>query len=417
MFNNLHNVFHNVQLFFTNFITVLIVPIIIALSIASGYTTFHGMINFITPWIAFPVTFAVQAIIILAAFKLSRSYWKANRTRYLSYIVSLIIGLIISVYFSYFTFYEKSQSKFIKEVKFNALRTTIEDYIQEARKSKVEIILRKERNLELFSAQADSAELGRGSFLPDSLRGRTGRGGFYWSKKREERRQRMNLDVFKQDFEKIEAESDSFLANLDIDALRDRANYRLMLARFSKLSNKIQNMLSNYGYQVINQPELISYERFVELIPDFVVLRNISYFSLFLAVIIDVLAFVFSYRLSEMPTRLLSSEERRLAYLGIKEFSRYSINKRDQLELIIEKSSIEKADGYDDSARMFIAALLLNSELSKKVDADKVEFTPTFYPIIAQEFIKDLLSQKRDGNIDSSNKMKHHLVEGEGKNE
>jgi hypothetical protein len=56
-----------IQTTFVGLLRVLSVPIVLMLSVASGYTTYYGLSFFITPWIAMIVTVAVQSIVVICS--------------------------------------------------------------------------------------------------------------------------------------------------------------------------------------------------------------------------------------------------------------------------------------------------------------------------------------------------------------
>jgi hypothetical protein len=55
------------------------------------------------------------------------------------------------------------------------------------------------------------------------------------------------------------------------------------------------------------------------------------------------------------------------------------------VEIVIEKTDIERARHYVDWPRMFAVGLLLSRGFLRKVDDRRVEFAPNLYPLIAEK--------------------------------
>ena len=79
--------------------------LIVLLSAASGWTTWKGLQLFIDWPIALVLTAAVQTILVIAAYQLSKMYVAASARRYLAVGFGLVAAFCVSVFFSYFTFY------------------------------------------------------------------------------------------------------------------------------------------------------------------------------------------------------------------------------------------------------------------------------------------------------------------------
>jgi hypothetical protein len=81
----------------------------------------------------------------------------------------------------------------------------------------------------------------------------------------------------------------------------------------------------------------------------------------------------------------LTAQEEELVFECLRQFSEFRINQNDELEMVIEKSELEKARRYSDWSRMFVVGLLLSRGFLRKVDARTVEFAPNLYPLIAEK--------------------------------
>jgi hypothetical protein len=60
------------------------------------------------------------------------------------------------------------------------------------------------------------------------------------------------------------------------------------------------------------------------------------------------------------------------------------VNHRDELELVISKTQLERSRRVPDWSRTFATAFLLKRGFLRKVDKDTVEFSSNLYPIIAK---------------------------------
>lgn len=70
---------NRVQTSFVSLLRIWTIPIVLMLSVASGFTTYYGMKHFITPWIALIITIAVQSIVVICSLEMAGIHYKANR--------------------------------------------------------------------------------------------------------------------------------------------------------------------------------------------------------------------------------------------------------------------------------------------------------------------------------------------------
>jgi len=123
------------------------------LSVASGFTTYYGLSHFILPWIALIITIAIQSIIVICSLEVAGIHWKANRLRYLS-VWCLCWSLSQhQLLFSYFKFYEVSQSETIRISRINEVRKDVDTYLAAILITKGDIL--KQQNSELEKATTD----------------------------------------------------------------------------------------------------------------------------------------------------------------------------------------------------------------------------------------------------------------------
>jgi len=95
---------NRIQTLFVSMLRIWTIPIVLMLSVSSGFTTYYGLSHFITPWIALIITIAIQSIIVICSLEMAGIHWKANRMRYFTVVASLAIAIAASVTFSYFKF-------------------------------------------------------------------------------------------------------------------------------------------------------------------------------------------------------------------------------------------------------------------------------------------------------------------------
>jgi hypothetical protein len=102
----------------------------------------------------------------------------------------------------------------------------------------------------------------------------------------------------------------------------------------------------------------------------------------------------------------LSEHEQELVFECLRQFSEFRINENDELEMVIEKSDLERARRYSDWSRMFAVGFLLSRGFLRKIDERSVEFAPNLYPLIAERMgaklrqikAESLAASKADNN-------------------
>ena len=117
---------------------------------------------------------------------------------------------------------------------------------------------------------------------------------------------------------------------------------------------------------------------------------DFSLFAFACAAMVDFFTFLLSYRLETTAPGPLSEEEQELAFECLRQFSQFSINGNDELEMIIEKSDFERARRYSDWSRMFAVGFLLSRGFLRKIDDRSVEFAPNLYPLVAKRMAEQL---------------------------
>jgi hypothetical protein len=377
---------NSVQSTFVGLLRVWSIPIVLLLSIASGYTTYYGMSFFITWWIALIITVAVQSIIVICTLELAGTHWKANLPRYLSIACSLVVALVVSISFSYFKFFEFSQGDQILVEKAALLQADISRYLDEIGRQKGKLVAEQESRTEAATREATQAYLGNHPAMQGTYRNQVGKGKF-WSLYNEiQEKEEAKLGRLREDLQALDRSVLELRAAGQTFALhvKDAATYETMLAALRKVQGQAESLAAGAGLTPLQAPIPAPFAEFSEgVTPSFAMWKDISWFALACATMVDFFTLVLSYRLESTAPGPLTDEEKELAYHGLRQFSEFSINQNDELEFQIEKTELERARRYSDWTRMFAVAFLLNRGYLRKISNKSVEFAPNLYPIIS----------------------------------
>ena len=378
-----------IQSTFVGLLRVLSVPIVLMLSLASGYTTYYGLSFFITDWIALIVTIAVQSIVVICSLELAGLHWKANRGSFLSVLVSLSVALTVSVSFSYFKFFEFSEKDTVIIKRQTKLNEDISGYIEKTVSLKSQVIANQQKLIESAEAETNSAYIGT---HPAVNRQEVGKGRV-WS--------------YYNGILQVETEKLSILENQthELDELislnrmklstvsthgNDSAAFDQLVESFFKLQGEADKFATGNGLKAISAPRLPSFSEFSRgITPSFDMWKDISWFALACAAMVDFFTLILSYRLEMTAPGPLSDDEKDLAFQGLSQFGDFTINSNDELEFKIERTELERAKRVSDWKRMFAVAFLLNRGYLRKISHKTVEFAPNLYPIIAKRLTKD----------------------------
>jgi hypothetical protein len=406
MLERFNQFIHRFYITFINVLHVMTIPIVGLLSLASGFTTFKGMRRYITTGtefvdilIALAITIAVQIIIILAAYELSNTYFRAHKFRFLSLLLSLVIAISVSINFSSIMFYDSSRAAAEKVEKFNKMDQEVKAYIAQVRKIKSEVTSEKRSHIEQLKGQSRQVLIGALPGLSTEPRRRWRRSVYVYEEINkslsDERRDWADLE--KRFDTEVEPQVKAFMANdwkQEISA--NPESYKNASQKFDELTDLIGNVLSKSTRETVNRPTIMLWETFTELSPPF---AFTSSFPLVLAVIIDVLVFLFSWRLKTIPAGMMSREEKELAYYGIKQFTGHEINKNDRLQFRIKKTSREVDEDYDDKLRVNILSLLISKGYVRRVNRDYVELTARFDDVLAKKLTDELVTSQPSSDL------------------
>jgi len=381
------------------------IPIVLMLSIASGFTTYYGLSHFITPWIALVITVAIQSIIVICSLEMAGIHWTANRTRYFSVAASLLIALAASVTFSYFKFYEISEQESLHIDRVQQIRQDIKIYLDTVLEQKSHLMQKQQQALDKASLDASQAYFGTHEQIAAGYKNQVGQGPFWrhFNQIYQEKKQAFQL----QEQTVLELDSkirllQTSLGELDVAQNQEEAYYQL-LKHYQDIQLLVNQLSGSAGLMLPDAPLLMTYKQFVaEVQPSFAMWQGFSWFAFSCAAMVDFFTVLLSYRLEFTAPGPLTAQEEELVFECLRQFTEFRINQNDELEMIIEKSDLEKARRYSDWSRMFVVGLLLSRGFLRKVNARTVEFAPTLYPLIAEKMSDKIAALKAKAKLERS---------------
>lgn len=379
---------NRIQTLFVSMLRIWTIPIVLMLSVSSGFTTYYGLSHFITPWIALIITIAIQSIIVICSLEMAGIHWKANRMRYFTVVASLAIAIAASVTFSYFKFYEISEQESLHINRLNEIRHEIKDYLDKVLIVKSQILQQQKQELEKASLDVSQAYFGTHNQIAEGYKNQVGEGPFWrhYNQLYQEKKQafQQQEQVFLELDKHIRILQGS-LNNLDVADNVEQA-YSELLKNYQDIQLLINQLSSNMGLSLPEAPLLMTYKQFVEEVkPSFAMWSGFSWFAFACAAMVDFFTVLLSYRLEFTAPGPLTIQEEELVFECLRQFTEFRINANDELEMVIEKSELEKARRYSDWSRMFVVGLLLSRGFLRKVDHKTVEFAPNLYPLIAEK--------------------------------
>ena len=390
------------QTLFVSLLRIWSIPIVLLLSLASGFTTYYGMSQFITPWIALIITVAIQSIIVICSFEIAGIHWQANRLRYTSVLLSLLIALSASVSFSYFKFYEISEQDTIHIQRLSQIRDKIDHYLAEVLSIKGELLAQQRREQEKLSEEATQAYFGTHPDIAPSLRHQVGEGRFWRYYNDLYETKKAELQQMEHQFSQLDTEIKQLQTNLvllDQNSKDLQPLYQKVLSSLQSVQIHFNQQLAKYRQNLPSAPILMPYSQYVQNVkPSFAMWSGFSLFALACAGMVDFFTVLLSYRLEFTAPGPLTEQEEELVFECLRQFTEFRINENDALEMVIEKTEIERARRYVDWPRMFAVGLLLSRGFMRKIDERTVEFAPALYPLIAEK-LGDRLQQIKERSI------------------
>lgn len=383
--SGLGNLLNSIQTLFVGMLRIWSIPIVLMLSVTAGFTTYYGLSHFIIPWIALAMTIAIQSIIVICSLEIAGIHWKANRLRYLSVLISLLVAISASVTFSYFRFYEISQSENIRISRINTIRKDVNDYLAAIQITKSAIL--KQQNSELDKATADVSQAYFGTHVevPAAYKNMVGEGPFWRHYNQRYQAKKAQFDQLDKEFHLLDEHIRTLQTSLNHLTVDTENNFQETIAGLQEVQLKFNQLATNAGQTVPQAPILMTYAQFVQgVTPSFSMWNDFSPFAFACASIVDFFTFLLAYRLESTAPGPLNEHELELAFECLRQFSEFRINENDELEMVIEKSDIERARRYSDWSRMFTVGFLLSRGFLRKIDEKSVEFAPNLYPLLAE---------------------------------
>ncbi len=388
---------NRIQTLFVGLLRIWSIPIVLLLSLCSGFTTYYGMSHFITPWIAFIITIAIQSIIVICSLEIAGIHWKANRMRYFTVVASLMIALTASISFSYFKFYEISEQDSLHINRLNQIREEVKGYLNQVLRLKAERLQEQKKELEQASKEVSQAYFGTHPEIVEEYRNQVGEGPFWrhYNQIYQEKKQAMAATEIT--FAKLDShiqKLQSSLGKLDVAEDVETAYYDF-LNHYQNVQAAVSQMPSRIGQQLPEAPLIMTYKQFVaDVTPSFSMWTGFSLFAFVCAAMVDFFTVLLSYRLEFTAPGPLTVQEEELVFECLRQFTEFRINENDELEMVIEKTAIEKARRYSDWSRMFAVGLLLSRGFLRKIDDRTVEFAPNLYPLLAEKMADKIAALK-----------------------
>ncbi|MEC4748191.1 hypothetical protein [Methylomicrobium sp. Wu6] len=393
-------IINSIQTLFIAGLRVWTIPIVLMLSMATGFTTFYGLSHFIVSWIALIITIAIQSIIVISSLEIAGIHWKANRLRFFCVLVSLLVAVSASVTFSYFKFYEISQKDTIQIGRLNKIRSDVNTYLKSIADTKTRILKQQQEELDKASSNVTQAYFGTHPDAPQTQKNMVGQGPFFRYQREVFETKKKEAAQVVQSFEKLNQDIrvlQNSLTAWNIKAPDAENSYRQIVSSLQEVSLKFNQMATSSGVIAPEMPILMTYSEVVQgITPSFAMWKDFSLFAFLCASMADFFTVFLSYRLEFTAPGPLSEREQELVFECLRQFTEFRINENDELEMVIEKSEIEKARRYSDWSRMFAVGYLLSRGFLRKIDSKSVEFAPNLYPLIAERMSAQLRNLKSE---------------------
>ncbi len=398
------------QTLFVSLLRLWTIPIVLLLSLASGFTTFYGMSHFITPWIALIITVAIQSIIVICSLELASVRWQANRVRFLSIVLTLLIGLAASISFSYFKFYEIANQQQIQHARLEGVRQSISAYLARVEAAGAELQKAQQARVEKAEDAFRQAYFGTHPVIPPKFKGMVGDGPFSRQFRKVVEQERDRLEKLRQ----AQVHLRQAIAKLRIDLNHlgngrsiEQQAYERVLDAVHQVHLQYSALRSEFDGAAVTEPRLTSYAQVTQkLQPSFAMWRGFSPFAFACALMVDLFTVLLSYRLELSSPAPLSEDEKRLVLKLLTQFRDYRINEHDELELTIDKAPWERARRYQDGPRLFAVGLLLKRGLLRRVNRHQVEFAPGLYSLIAEELGDRMKALTKDAGAGTEHRAK-----------
>ncbi|MGR8941144.1 MAG: hypothetical protein ACU83P_06095, partial [Gammaproteobacteria bacterium] len=344
-------------------------------------------------------------------------HWTANRFRYFSVLTSLLIAIAASITFSYFKFYEISQGEMIQIDRLNKVRTEVNSYLKTIADSKTRILKAQQEELDKASLNVTQAYFGTHPEVPETKKNMIGQGPFFRYQREVFEGKKQEVQQLEQKFEQLNQDIrllQNGLAAWNMNAPDAESSYRKIVASLQEVSIKFNQLATDHGGIAPDMPVLMTYTEVVQgITPSFAMWKDFSLFAFLCAAMVDFFTVLLSYRLEFTAPGPLSEQEQELVFECLRQFTEFRINENDELEMVIEKSEIEKARRYSDWSRMFAVGFLLSRGFLRKIDSKSVEFAPNLYPLIAERMSDQIRALKAQQTVTSPRRQPAEVSDDE----
>jgi hypothetical protein len=386
---------NGIQTVFVGMLRMWTIPIVLMLSIASGFTTYYGLSHFIVPWIALIITIAIQSIIVICSLEIAGIHWKANRIRYLTVLVSLLVAIAASITFSYFKFYEISQTETIHNDRINQIRHEVNEYLSVILSTKSQILKQQKAELDKAHEEVTQAYFGTHHLIAEAHKRVVGQGPFWRYYNQLHENKKKEFDQVERDFRVLDDEINKLQTSVNGLEVDTENNLKKAVSGLQDVELKFNRLVANAGLLAPKAPVIMTYSQLMQgITPSFSMWKGFSLFAFVCAAMVDFFTVLLSYRLEFTAPGPLTEKEQELVFECIRQFTEFRINENDELEMVIEKSEIERARRYSDWSRMFAVGYLLSRGFLRKIDERSVEFAPNFYPLVAERMSEQLRAIK-----------------------
>ncbi|MGH8500307.1 MAG: hypothetical protein ACRERV_16090, partial [Methylococcales bacterium] len=306
------------QTAFVGLLRVLSIPIVLMLSVASGYTTYYGLSFFIIPWIALIITIAVQSIIVICALEIASIHWRANPLRYLLVTINLMVSVSVSVCFSYFKFYEISEKKSIELQRVASVKQSIDDYLKKIFDAKADLIEEQQAIADKAGHDANLAFLGTHPDINEKYRNQIGHGPIWNQYNDLHQTELTKVDFLADKFQSLAEQVAAF--RVQLNKLGEHSNigleeYQTLISQYAAVQSAFEKIMSDSGQTFPAAPILVPYAEFtLDFKPSFAMWQAFSWFAFACAAMVDLFIVILSYRLEFTAPGPLTEEEQELAY-------------------------------------------------------------------------------------------------------
>jgi ABC-type multidrug transport system fused ATPase/permease subunit len=365
--------------------------LILLLSVASGWTTWKGLKLFIDAPIALVLTAAVQMIVVIATYQLSKMYLRASLRRYIAVAVGLGAAFAVSVFFSYFTFYEYNEGDRVGQRKMAQTRDHIEQYVTQVVNARTKYLTDLGDTVTRLNRQAQDALEGR---LPGV---RPGVGPIFLSLKKlaDDAEKTLSRESTSDDVSRNAAALSGVLSALTASATApNEPTYNELQQRFIGFQNAAQTWLMTHARGTRIVPPTIPPRKSYETVrPSPTDLSQFSPVAFSLAMLVDLFTVLLTWWLESVPFGGLRPEQVQPAFDALWEFPEWTINRNGHFEFRLTQNDDERYEGYNDANRLFWTGVLLSLGLLRRTERERCEFTPRLYT----EF-SNLISSNKGGH-------------------